>query len=87
MMPCPIEPTCGTQQVQGHWYEVPEVPPVERRDICPVKAVRCMGQVNCPPDTHPHINSEALLCSTWSGAVWVVKGPHVCIVHIEYPFT
>ncbi|GFW53640.1 hypothetical protein TNCV_4815411 [Trichonephila clavipes] len=47
----PVETSCGAKQVRGHWLAIPEVHPVEGRDACQslVMAVRCIGQVNCPP--------------------------------------
>ncbi|GFV27350.1 hypothetical protein TNCV_3795451 [Trichonephila clavipes] len=40
MVSYPAETTCGTEQLREHRKEVPEVPPVERRDTCqsPVEA-------------------------------------------------
>ncbi|GFU77976.1 hypothetical protein TNCV_2563411 [Trichonephila clavipes] len=35
----------------------------------------------------PHINSEAWLCSKWSGAVRLIKALNVRVFHIEHNFT
>ncbi|GFW71001.1 hypothetical protein TNCV_190921 [Trichonephila clavipes] len=42
MVPHPVATICAAEQLRGYRYTVPELHPVERRDICqsPVEAVR-----------------------------------------------